>query len=172
VIQVRTGPKWFIWNNKADGDELSQPTSQNDCCSDQENQHESRRSMRFMSRRKVSNEANKNNELCKVTATNQNCAAPMSEPTTRRINSKTICQPNPPITSLSVSPPSTSSGCSSFSMSSSNSDTFQILSVAKKADDDQEEDDTIEETSDTNLLLSDYKSTPLILISPFHENKQ
>lgn len=75
----------------------------------------------------------------------------MSEPTTRRINTKAIFQPNMPVecrfqvtkASLSVSPPSTSSNCSTFSsnqstLSSCNSNTFEILSIAKKWDNQEE----------------------------------
>jgi len=181
VIHLNAGPRWFIFpSNKAEKvTELPQaPTNGS---SDQENQRENpsvRRSMLHMSRRKVSNELNKapptNNDifednLCNATATNYRADAPMSEPTTRRINSKPMCQPDSPINcrfnitkaSLSVSPPSTSSDYSTFSNQStlsSQSDTFQILSVVKNTDEDEEE--TIEEMP----MVKDIPQ-PTILIS-------
>lgn len=90
----------------------------------------------------------------------------MSEPTTRRINTKAVspieCRFQVTKTSLSVSPPSTSSDYSSnqSTLSSCNSETFQILSVAKKWEDEQDE------TAEDDPTATDSESTnPTILIS-------
>jgi hypothetical protein len=103
-------------------------------------------------------------QLCNAT---QNAAAPMSDPTTRRINTKPIdCR----FQVASLSPPSTSSECSTFSnqstLSSCASDTFQILAVSNKCESDDEDDqaDSVQ-TAPTCLKDPNKQQTPLILVS-------
>jgi hypothetical protein len=63
VIEVRNGPRWFIFpSNKTENNDATQLPALN-CSSDQENVHDNansmRRSIRLLNRRKVSNEFNR-----------------------------------------------------------------------------------------------------------------
>ncbi|KAI6221523.1 hypothetical protein M3Y95_00970900 [Aphelenchoides besseyi] len=199
VIQVRTGPRWFVWNCKPESDEMDtneQPAiiNRSSGSSDQENCIDTH----CVSRRKISTDYNKPSPVienvqaiateddlrCHVTATNQPLSSPVSEPTIRRIATKPIRQPIIPIDcrctstkkTMSLSPPSSSADSFSSaqsSLSSNDSSTFQILSVAPKWDpeDDAEDDELVEctcrvreETPEAENQMVD-QSKPLILIS-------
>ncbi|KAI6179117.1 hypothetical protein M3Y98_00575900 [Aphelenchoides besseyi] len=206
VIQVRTGPRWFVWNCKPESDEMDtteQPAiiNRSSGSSDQENRIDEsiHRSTHCVSRRKTSNDYNnkpspvienvqaiatEDDLRCHVTATNQPLSSPVSEPTIRRIATKPIRQPIIPIdcrctlTKKTVHLSSPSSSADSFSsaqssLSSNDSSTFQILSVAPKWDpeEDAEDDETVEctcrmrvETSEAENQMVD-QSKPSILIT-------
>ncbi|KAH7712976.1 Protein T19H5.4 b [Aphelenchoides avenae] len=178
IIQVRQGPKWFIWPSQ-NGNNASTPDAnenvvcsgpaagQQQNCSDQENHLVSsndsgnfsssgngpsmRRSSRFMtSRRKISVNQNSDasaplaveGDMVRVTATNHGpSAAPMSEPTTRRLTCR-MSKPAPttPGSSGFSSPASSSSAMSTDSSPSG----FQILSVSRKCESDDESEDFLE----------------------------
>ncbi|KAI6218189.1 hypothetical protein M3Y99_01723400 [Aphelenchoides fujianensis] len=160
IIEVhQDARKWFVWRQEPDRPQTP-VTPNNSGSSDQENQRDvntSRRSGRYASRRKSSGEMQTpspvaeneqppvaaEGDLCPATATTHLPDAPMSEPTTRRITSKAIrmeCRCGPSKMPASGS----SSGDSVSSRQSTDSTTFQILSVASRDAEDEEEEEEVE----------------------------
>ncbi|VDD97921.1 unnamed protein product [Enterobius vermicularis] len=142
VIQVRQGPKWFIWpsrrKNKSEEDipKANNNNVTNNIAANVVNTS-SRRSFNRNTKRSVNHvdeptaqaaTSNENDEVATVTAVPPNFNGAASEPTTRRLSAKIHKAKTEPITT-----------------SSTTSSTFKILSISKKWDSFGNTDDELED---------------------------